>query len=130
MFKLPDANTVFFDVDGTLILHDVDCPPELMEAEGIPIVRKFGNGTIREFFVPHQTHINLLKEFKEKGKVIVVWSQGGSDWCELVVHALGIVPWVDLIVNKPAWWVDDVPACYFVPATTRIYKTYDGRTNT
>lgn len=130
MLKLPDKNTVFFDVDGTLVLWETDCTPELLEAEGIHFDRQVQKNIIKEMMVPHRVHIELLKEFKQKGKVVVVWSQGGSDWAETVVKTLGLEEFVDLVVSKPHWWVDDVHTGYFMPSSSRIWKPYAGSDDT
>lgn len=130
MLVLPDKNTVFFDVDGTLVLWETDCTPELLEAEGIPFKRNVQDNLINEFLVPHKVHIDLLKEFKTKGKVIVVWSQGGTEWAESVIKTLQLESFVDLVVCKPSWWVDDVHTGYFMPSSSRIWKAYAGSNNT
>lgn len=125
MFKLPDINTVYFDVDDTLVLHHDMLPSEVMEEKGIRIdIHNFAF-----WVVPHEPHIKLLKEFKSNGKLIVVWSQGGSDWAEAVVDALNLREHVDLCVCKPTWFVDDLMNFMFMPESIRIYKKYDGRTN-
>ena len=123
MIKLPDINTVCFDCDDTLVMHDL--ASEIMEAKGIRI--DIHNYSF--FVVPHEEHIKLLKEFKANNKVVIVWSQGGSDWAEAVVDALNLREYVDLCVCKPHWFVDDLMSFQFMPESTRIYKPYDGSSN-
>jgi hypothetical protein len=40
---------------------------------------------------------------------ICVWSQGGHDWCQAVVKALGLEEKVSLVMTKPKWMIDDLP---------------------
>jgi FMN phosphatase YigB (HAD superfamily) len=122
MIKLPDVNTIYFDCDDTLVLHRDMVSSEVLEAKGIPIpIHNFGF-----WVVPHLPHIEMLKDCKSKGQVVVVWSQGGSDWAEAVVDALGLRDHVDLCVCKPHWFVDDLMTFMFMPESCRIYKKYDG----
>lgn len=121
MIKLADKNTQYFDVDGTLVLHVDECTPEQWEHFGVRIPC----GGKVEYVVPHVVHIKLLKEFKQKGSQIVVWTQGGTDWAEAVVKFFKLEDYVDVIVQKPTFWVDDVSAGYFIPASFRIWKPND-----
>lgn len=133
MIKLPDVNTVYFDVDDTLVLHHESVTSEVLEAKGIrvPVHRKLNGEVYYEFFVvPHLPHIQMLKEVKASGKVVVVWSQGGSDWAESVIKALNLEEYVDLCVCKPHWFVDDLMTFMFMPESCRIYKKYDGSQDT
>lgn len=132
MLKLEDKETIYCDVDGTLVLHQDECTPEQMEEFGIIIPECLieHKSKYKYRVVPHLPHIKLLKEFKTKGKQIVVWSQGGSNWAEAVVEYLELREYVDLIINKPTWFIDDLPTNYFMPTSSRIYKTYDGSSNT
>ena len=45
---------------------------------------------------------------KARGYSIVVWSAGGSDWAEVAVEALGIEDWVDVVMPKIDFHLDDV----------------------
>ena len=58
--------------------------------------------------VPHHKHIKLLKEFKSRGHSVVVWSDGGYDWAQLLVKELNLIKYVDLIMCKPKWYLDDL----------------------
>lgn len=125
MIKLPDVKTIYCDVDDTLVLHKDIVSSELLEKEGIKISIK----NYAFFVVPNKNHIELLKICKSHGKVVVVWSQGGSEWAEAVVDALNLREYVDLCICKPHQFVDDLSASQFMPETTRIYIKYDGSSN-
>lgn len=95
---------IFFDVDDTLVMWgeafsfvdyiSVQCP---YDGEYISLR-------------PHQPHIKLLKNYHERGAHVTVWSQGGYQWAEAVVKALGLGEFVDVIMTKPRAYVDDLPA--------------------
>jgi len=112
MKTLDDKHTVYFDVDDTLILYD--CIQDDTPESDIVTV----DGTR---FLKATNHIALVKEHKEfDDYVIVVWSQGGSRWAEKVVRALGLDSYVDLIVNKPYMFYDDLHPSYFMGK--RVYE--------
>ena len=95
--------TIFFDVDDTLVrwLGDGNEPNE-----GDLSLTEEDVGTI--IVTPIKSTIDFLIEQKEKGNTIVVWSQGGKDWVDLVVDALGIKDHVDVTIAKPDLYVDDL----------------------
>ena len=70
---------------------------------------------------PHTAHIDLLKQFKYQGYTIIIWSAGGWEWAEKAVGLLGIQDLVDFVVNKPDWFIDDLPPTDFLPDHNRIY---------
>mgnify|MGYP000210735744 CR=1 FL=1 len=112
MNVLPDKPTIFFDIDDTLILYDriQDDTPER------DIVTVDGTR-----FLKATNHIALLKDHKELDEyVIVVWSQGGSQWAEKVVRALELQDYVDIVVNKPYLFYDDLQPSYFMGK--RVYE--------
>lgn len=69
----------------------------------------------------HQAHVDMLKAFKLKGHNIIVWSQGGAEWAGEVVEALGLAPYVDAVMPKPDWYVDDLDINKWVNPGQRIY---------
>lgn len=101
MIKIPETNGIsYFDVDDTLVLWN-KAPPE--------VCVKFDHPEgWTEYLLPHKKHILYLKTQKAKGKTIVVWSQGGSDWAETIVKTLQLEPWVDLCIGKPTEYIDDL----------------------
>lgn len=114
-FKTPPT---MFDVDDTLIMWQ-DTHPEAVEMT---------IGAYTERVVIHHEHIKALKLHKFRGHTIVVWSAGGAEWAEKVVIALGLEAWVDVCMDKPAWYYDDIPAKEYMPESLRIYiEKYKGR---
>jgi len=45
---------------------------------------------------------------KRRAFSVIVWSSGGSDWGEAVIQALGIEDFVDVIMPKIDFHLDDV----------------------
>lgn len=94
-----------FDVDDTLVIWDwrsVD-----PEGKGLVAIK---NGNCIEHVLPHYRHIELMRQFKARGHTVVVWSQGGHEWTAEVCKVLGIESIVDLVMDKPNWYVDDLHA--------------------
>lgn len=107
-----------FDVDDSIIMWQ----PLHPEAVDITI------GKYTERAVIHHEHIAALKRHKFRGHIIVVWSQGESEWAEAVVKALCIEDYVDLCISEPSWYYDDLKAEEFMPDSIRVYnEKYKGR---
>ena len=99
---------VYFDVDDTLILWDWK-ELGIEDVAGLVAVVDENSG-VAEYGLPHHRHIHLMRQFKARGHTVVVWSQGGWNWAERAVKALGIENLVDVIIDKPNWYVDDLHA--------------------
>lgn len=108
-------NPVFFDVDDTICLwynnkknptKDLLCPYY---------------GTL-ESFVPHEAHIQAIKDHKAKGDTVIVWSQGGSEWAKAAVDALELHDYVDIIMSKPGKYYDDLDSVHWMANRTWIGK--------
>lgn len=104
--------TVFFDVDETLV-------SETRSTMAPPVTIHYVHKLPRVSRYTMARNIELLKDMKARGRYIVVWSQGGFAWAEAVVLALGLQDYVDLIIEKPIAYVDDLQASEFM--TQRIY---------
>ena len=124
MIVLKSDNSVFWDVDDTLVLWSPTV--EDREKYGIDIICPGSkilkdDGTIdvgpswTERLVPHFVHIEQLKKHKARGHTVVVWSAGGFDWAEVAVRALGLENYVDLVISKPDWAYDDLPPEKYMP---------------
>jgi hypothetical protein len=103
-FKVPARPTAFFDVDDTLVMWDI---PEGIEINDDRLVSINCKG-IEDRLFPNKHNIELLKKFSARGHSVVVWSGGGADWAEAVVDALGLNQYVDVVVNKPQYYMDDI----------------------
>lgn len=119
MIKIPDQQTTFFDVDNTLVLWHDFMP---IDESNIHKAIKLNAGDYYVMCLPHEKHIQSMKEHKARGHSIVVWSQGGADWAEEVVKKLGLESIVDVVMSKPTWAYDDLPASAFIPEAIRIWK--------
>jgi hypothetical protein len=103
------------DVDDTLIIWDpeYDCPVE----ERVECIDPY-TGEMH-LLKPHWPHIRLLKEKKERGAYVRVHTQGGYQWGEAVVKALGLEAYVDAVETKASTYMDDLPSSAWM--TERIY---------
>ena len=81
-----DRPTIFIDVDETLVAWHCT------------------------YFKPMQNNIDSLIRHAERGHYVVVWSAGGHEWAARVVKELGLADYVDLVMTKPRWYLDDMPA--------------------
>lgn len=66
-----------------------------------------------------QATVDALKRHYLRGHQIVVWSQGGAEWAEEVVEKLGLSSMVSAVLDKPTWYMDDIPASDFMPESKR-----------
>lgn len=76
---------------------------------------------------PNHKHIKLLKDHKARGYGVIVWSAGGSAWARAAVEALELESYVDVILAKPAKFVDDLQATEILG--TRIYLNEHSKEN-
>ena len=129
MIVVKNDGCIFFDCDDTLVMWDNKY--KLEDDNGnkntISITDPYHEPAMYSplpsvyELVPHDKHIQYLKDSKIKNKnTIVVWSAGGYLWAEAVVKALGIEEYVDAVMTKPYRYVDDLPAKEFMGI--RIYK--------
>lgn len=110
---------VFCDVDDTLVHwhNDYSKPGD----DKIKIIDPYDKSV--NYLKPHKKHIRLLKKMKGRGNFIIVWSAGGFKWAEAVVKALKLEDVVDLVMTKPAKYVDDLDASVWIGS--RIYLKDD-----
>ena len=112
-----ETGTAWFDVDDTLVIWEYTDSMETVTCNN------YGKDVTLGI---HKPHLEQLKKFKERGWVIVVWSQGGAEWAEEVVTKLGIENWVDLVITKPRYIFDDLETRYWMPH--RRYIHYEKKT--
>lgn len=101
MRVLKNDKILFCDVDDTLVLYDY---PENAD-NLISVVHPISKSV--DILLPHKEHIGILRKFSKQGFFIVVWSLGGWYWAEAVVLALGLKKIVNLVMSKPAYYIDD-----------------------
>jgi hypothetical protein len=108
------------DVDDTLVIWDW----KPFDPEGTNLVSIANpEANCSELVMPHDRHIQLIRQFKARGHTIVVWSQGGWAWAESVVKTLGIENLVDLVMDKPNWYIDDLPSEAFMRLPIYLHPT-------
>jgi FMN phosphatase YigB (HAD superfamily) len=107
MKVIKSHKVVYFDVDDTLILWDWRLYGD--DISHLVAITDPESG-VSEYGLPHHRHIDLMRKFKARGHTVVVWSQGGWDWAQRAVIALGIEQLVDVCMSKPDWYVDDLHA--------------------
>ncbi len=125
MIVFPESNSVWIDVDDTLVLWaptqeqkdkfgiDITCPGSMVwDRDGSEI--GFAPDWT-EKLVPHKVHIEQIKRHKMRGQLVVVWSQGGANWAHAVVKALKLEQFVDLVIGKPTWIIDDKDPSFWMP---------------
>lgn len=124
MIVVPCNNTVFCDVDDTLVMWSAT--PEELESRGIDFecpgslyIDSDGKQTHASIWksrlLPHRKHIEQLKKHKMRGHTIIVWSAGGWDWAAAIVKTLELENFVDLVISKPTWAYDDLQVAEFIP---------------
>jgi len=119
MKVIENNNMVCFDCDDTLVMWYDAIPDE--ELANVLIFRRPDNG-LKEALLPHKVHIAMLKLFKSRGYHVTVWSAGGYEWAAEVVKVLELEQYVDTVMTKPKWVVDDLPSAEWLK---RIYRKVD-----
>ena len=104
-------HVICFDVDDTLVLWNA-------EPTDVQIKDPYHENNIIAL-KKHNKHIKLLKDHKERGYFVVVWSAGGYAWAKTVVETLELQQYVDFIMAKPLKICDDLPASEILGS--RIY---------
>ncbi len=117
---LESSNTVFFDVDETLILWDTK---ERKGRKDFILVEDPHLNGMKVKVYPHYAHGNILRRNYHQGRIVVVWSAAGHLWAKAIVKALKLEKYVSLVMEKPVQYVDDVPMEFWKPK--RIYLEID-----
>ena len=100
-FKVKDGGVFASDVDDSLIMWRIP------QGYTGPLVETNLDG-FKDVGIPNQHAINHLKKMKARGYSVVVWSAGGSEWADAVVQALGLEDYVDVVMPKIDFHLDDV----------------------
>lgn len=106
MITLQDVQTVYFDIDDTIAMLDSNPSKAVPHRDEDYIT--VDTGLWKETRLKHRGHCERLKRHKLRGHCVVVWSQAGTLWASSVVKAFGLEEYVDLVVQKPAVYYDDV----------------------
>lgn len=109
MKVISQESTVFCDVDDTLVMYGI----KAKKVQKLVAVTNPHDGS-QLYLAPHLGHIRIIKDRKARGSYIVVWSAGGYAWANAVVKALGLEPYVDLVMTKPHMYIDDKKAQEFM----------------
>lgn len=105
---------VYCDIDQTLVDWNVKDGDSFIEIE---------NNGITSRFVPITENIEQIKKHRVCGHGIAFWSLGGWAWANLVIKALGLEQYADVVLSKPRWFIDDLPSSEFMPEINRINKS-------
>ena len=103
MRVIENENTVFFDVDFTLIYHKrwVDgnsyIKPKPKEYERVLYDKRIDMTLV---YVPSNQHITLLKQCFTRGRTVFVWSNNGYEWAKMVIKQLQLEEFVHYVINR------------------------------
>jgi predicted phosphatase len=105
------------DIDDTLLLWDI-------QDVTVPYTR-FTEPHLGNYIRVHVNvnNIRLMKEKKKRGATIILWSQGGYEYAEVVAKALDITKYVDYVMTKPVGVIDDLEASAWMPKAVNIPYT-------
>ncbi len=104
------------DIDDTLLLWDVP--------KKDPMVTFTEPHSGDSITVPiNENNIRLLKEKKSRGALVILWTQGGYEYGDVVATALNIREYVDIIMTKPVGLIDDLEAHAWMPKAVNIPHT-------
>lgn len=106
MKQIEHDNCAFFDVDDTLIMYSY---PLYEQDKAIEI--KIDDDHPSVWVVPHEKHIEAVRNHKAWGNGVVVWSRSGYKWAAAVVKALDLELYVDVVMAKPFYYYDDKKCC-------------------
>lgn len=106
-------NNVCVDVDDTLVTWSECDDSDPPHPECVAVEVEHDGRTACYWSFPF--NIQSLKTHHQKGHNIIVWSGSGREWAESVVRALKLEDFVDLVMCKPRWLLDDMKPGEFMP---------------
>lgn len=104
MLFIEKETVVPIDVDMTLIDYNTEGKDkrDLIQVGLVPG---------KEIWIyPIKEHIDQIKNFRAGNFYIIIWSGSGAAWAKHIIDKLGLTDYVDMIIRKPSWYVDDTPA--------------------
>lgn len=120
MSKRIDGNVCYCDVDSTLVFDESDFEGGVSPDWAPTTVHCWGrNITVWR----HYANIELFQKIYNRGYKMIVHSHSGSEWAEVVCKALGLDSMVTLYIDKPKFYIDDLPVeKWFGEKVYRPYK--------
>lgn len=103
MIYLDRGPIVFTDIDGTLV-------DEIPVSNMYTITFKHPYQDREVHVLPNLRNIDLLKNWKARGRTVIAWSAAGHAWAFSVINALGLEDHVDIVMEKPIAYLDDLEA--------------------
>lgn len=107
MQVIKSDKVVMFDADDTLIRWGKRVIPGSEAGEEITYI---DSNNVEYTYHSIAANIQALITHKSRGHTVIVWSAGGYQWAQDAVEILGLQPFVDYVMSKPAWAYDDLPA--------------------
>jgi hypothetical protein len=101
MKVIDNPSVVWFDIDGTLIKQASQEETDTIEINGLN-------------FKKLEHNIEQLKLHYAQKHFIIVHSAANNGWAETVIKKLGLEQYIDLVLTKARWYVDDEPADYWM----------------
>lgn len=74
----------------------------------------------------HRPNINLVKKGFARGKRYFAWSRSGALWAKIVVEALDMQQYFELVMAKPVEYIDDTPIANWLPHRTWLPEDFIG----
>lgn len=114
MITIKNDNIVFVDVDDTLIKWNVS------EHDTDIVYINFSGERHKHSVI--RANVDALLKHNSRNHAIVVWSQGGFQWAEAVVKALGLESKVTAVMSKPKFLIDDLQSNMWMPIA-KLHKS-------
>jgi hypothetical protein len=105
MTLIENPNIVCIDIDDTLVYWNTPLDPN-QKLKYFDIYTDYG----KEVLAVNEKILEDIDRHRLRGHFIVIWSQGGNEWCKAVCTSLGITDKINMIMSKPKWYIDDLPA--------------------
>jgi len=119
MHVVPQGNTMYFDVDDTLIYWDDETLCSQIKDLSEQVTINLNGLVLRRYVIQENVREIMLQ--KASGCHVVVWSASGSQWAEAVVKALALEDFVDVVISKPYKYYDDKSSSEWMPAKRRHF---------
>ena len=97
---------VMVDVDDTLLKWQGDFSKPAKDR--IKLIDPYDKSHV--YLLPHKKHVKLLKDYKARHFKVIVWSGAGWKWAQEAIKKLKLTKYVDVILSKPAKYMDDLHA--------------------